>query len=364
MTEPVEAAITIEALPAAYGDALLVSCPVPGGTWRLLMDFGPDETWPLVRARLAAIPGNPSGKRQIDLAIVSHIDHDHIGAARLLFGDTELGLTFGDIWFNARRHLTPERGVAEAEDFAAILGAGDRELPWNVAFHGGPVSTPGDGAFLELPSAPGHPRLTLLSPTPKRLIRLASVWDAELERLRRSESNTEPELERGTEFPDLEHLAARATRKDQSPANGASVSILLEHRGASALLAADAFSTVVGSALLNLAKSRDHSLPLHVDAFKLSHHGSNANLLKDMLNVVRARYYIVSTNNSRFGHPNDETLAKVVLYGGDQPTLCFNYETETNLRWADPVLRARYRYSARFPEQTERGFLLPLAEAQ
>lgn len=343
-----DTAITIEALPASYGDCLLVSCPIPGGSWRLLIDTGPDESWPILREHLADLPLRDDGRRFVDLAIVSHIDHDHIGASRLLFADDTLALSFGDVWFNARHHLV--RGVAEAEGLAALLGAPQRALPWNAAFGGGPVVTSGDGAFTELPASPGHPRLTLLSPTPKRLARLATVWDAELENLRARRSNTEAEGDRGSEFPDLEGLAAHKSAKDQSAPNGSSIAVLVEHRGASVLLAADSFSTVLGSALLALASHRGSPLPLRIDAFKLSHHGSRANLMPELLGAVQAAHYIVSTDNTRFGHPNDETLARVVLYGGDDPTLCFNFATDRNLRWADPILQRKYGFGTHFAE--------------
>ena len=125
-------AITLEVLPAGFGDCLLVSCPVGRSTWRMLVDTGPDETYPALRRRLLEIPQDADGKRHIDLFVVSHIDHDHIGGARLLLGDDELGLSFDDIWFNAppRPRI---RGVAEGQSLADILGGGDKVLPWSVA---------------------------------------------------------------------------------------------------------------------------------------------------------------------------------------------------------------------------------------
>ena len=51
-------AITVEALPAGYGDCLLISCPVGRRTWRLLIDTGPDECLPMLVDRLKAIPLN------------------------------------------------------------------------------------------------------------------------------------------------------------------------------------------------------------------------------------------------------------------------------------------------------------------
>jgi hypothetical protein len=42
-------AIRLEVLPAAYGDCLLIECPVGKRTWRMLVDTGPDETYEVLR---------------------------------------------------------------------------------------------------------------------------------------------------------------------------------------------------------------------------------------------------------------------------------------------------------------------------
>lgn len=359
-----DTAITFQALPASYGDCLLVTCWRRDGRTTLLVDTGPDESsWRALRSWLDALPAGAEGRRRIDLAIVSHIDHDHIGNARALFGDATLGLAFGDVWFNARHHL--QRGVAEGAGLAEILGASP-DVPWNAAFGRGVVVT-GDGTdaptFVDVLLAPDEPRVTVLSPTPKRLDKLARVWDAELARLRAGESNTAPEDgTRGAAFPDLDALAALKPRLDDSVTNGSSIAVLVEHRGASVLLAADAFPKVLGTAIAALAVKRGTALPFPVDVFKLSHHGSAANLMQELLHVVRAEHYVVSTDNSRFGHPNDEALARVVLGGGSQPTLWFNYATERNLRWNDEAVQERYQFRARYPPPGGNGVRIDLRE--
>ncbi len=70
-------AIRVEMLPARLGDCLLVECLRPGRRpWRMLVDSGPPDTWPLLKARLDRLPAsNPA----IDVAVVTHIDSDHIG---------------------------------------------------------------------------------------------------------------------------------------------------------------------------------------------------------------------------------------------------------------------------------------------
>ena len=155
MADPIPAVI-LEALAAGYGDSLVVTCARPEGPWRLLVDTGPDECWPMLMARLAQIPLNAAGKRHIDLVVISHIDHDHIGGAGLLFDDRSLDLSFGDIWFNAPKGPAM-RGVAEGERLAGLLGARDIALPWNKAFGGKAVATAPDGGFVEFPETPDSP---------------------------------------------------------------------------------------------------------------------------------------------------------------------------------------------------------------
>jgi len=286
-------AITLEVLPAGFGDCLLISCPVGRRTWRLLVDTGPDETYPSLKARLAKLRANRQGKRHIDLFIVTHIDHDHIGGTSLLLNDRSLGLTFGDIWFNAARRPAT-RGVAEGESLAQLLGAAQIALPWNDAFGGKEVVTSGSGAFAELPTTAAAPRITLLSPTPARLKSLYKVWDRELARLRNRQSEASgpaTPVPRDMSGLDLKALAARVTATDRSIPNGSSISILLEHRGAAVLLGADADPTVMVPALQALARQRQLPGGMTVDAIKLSHHGSRANVTNDFLKVIRADHF-------------------------------------------------------------------------
>ena len=73
----VATAIRIEALPARLGDCLLVECLRPRNSpWRMLIDGGPPDTWPLLEARLERLPVDD---RRIDVVVITHIDSDHIG---------------------------------------------------------------------------------------------------------------------------------------------------------------------------------------------------------------------------------------------------------------------------------------------
>lgn len=77
-----------------------------------------------------------------------------------------------------------------------------------------------------------------------------------------------------------------------------------------------------------------------------------------LLAAVEATHYVVSTNNDHFDHPNDEALARVVLYGGDTSTLWFNYKTQQNLRWSNPAPQQEYKFATSFPNKLASGITL------
>jgi beta-lactamase superfamily II metal-dependent hydrolase len=349
-------AITLEALPASYGDALLVTCRTGRKAWRMLIDTGPDEVYPQLRQRLLALPMGRNGRRWLDLLVISHIDHDHIGGARQLLADEALKLDFGDVWFNAPRPAA--RGVAEGQDMADVLGSGRPGLPWNRAMGGQHLVTPATGGGVQL-GAGGAPTLTLLSPDPARLKALWKVWDRTLAQLQ------PPALPKGGRLQpkalpaDLASVAGRSM-PDRAVANASSIAFLLEHGGASVLLCADAVPGVLLPALKGLAARRGVQR-LAVDAIKLAHHGSSGNVTGELLDLVDARQVIVSTDGKIFGHPDDEALARVVqAWQGRGLTLCFNHDNARNRRWDEAGLKGRYGYEVRFPAAEGQGLLVTL----
>ncbi len=348
--------LTIEILPASRGDCLWVECTrAQGPPWRLLIDGGMPTSWPMLQQRIARLA--KLGPVHFDLVVVSHIDSDHIGGLLPLFTCTDPAVTFGDIWFNGLPQLPQpgslrSRSVAEGERLVDLLSGqhGSARLPWNVQFNRAAAMTMGDGLYREI-TYPDGPTLTLLSPSPRRLASLRNVWTKEMLRLQRGEPSEPPISPALLPLENLEALAAIKTRRDQSPANGSSIAFLLEYAGRSCLLAADAFSSVLGPALTTLANARD-GRPIEIDVFKLPHHCSKGNVTTDLLRIVPAQHYVVSTNGDRFSHPDDIALARVVTTATWEPTLWFNYASDAMLRWEDTQLQSKYHFNSQFPGES------------
>jgi hypothetical protein len=373
----VATAIHIEVLPARLGDCLLVECPRPAGpTWRMLVDGGPPDTWPLLEARLRRL--DPAD-RHLDVAVITHIDNDHIGGMLELLS-SDLVADVGDFWFNGRTHLPAigpgrPRSVEQGESLvAALTGTSDdplaggpaahsreRTLPWNTAFGGGPVDTGETGGFVEV-AVPGGPTITVLSPTTRRLEKLADTWASSLRAaLRPRESDRAVEVDVLGPLDDLRHLADARTPKDSSVPNGSSIALLVEHLGASVVLGADAYGSVLAAGLRGVARARGTE-NLVVDALKLPHHASQANVVAALLEAAPASHYLVSTNGDVFHHPDDAAIARVVLDAPPAPTLWFNYRTPRTERWADPGLTRSHGHRVAFPEpgSADAGIVLDL----
>ena len=351
--------MSLDVLPASFGDCLLLTCHTPSRPWRLLVDTGPDETYTALQRHLRSLAPNTKGKRPVDTFVVSHIDHDHIGGATMLLNDASLDLEFGDIWFNAPAPAGPRpRGVAEGQRLAELLGATSRDLPWNLAMGGQWLCSSPEQRCPRIDLRRGL-KVTVVSPSFKKLKALFAQWDKELAKLRaKTPEAAEPvPQQRGT--PSLENLAASKTATDKALPNGSSIALLVEYKKKSILLAADAHPDLLVEELRALADSRQLKLPWSVDVFKLPHHGSRANVTTELLKVVRAKHYVVSTNNAQFGHPNAEALARVICAGG-QPTIWFNYATKQNLSWNDAARQARYGYACRYPAGEGGGVRLEL----
>ena len=307
----------------------------------MLVDGGPPDTWPLLEARLTDDP-------RIDVAVITHIDSDHIGGM-IPYLCSPLASSIGDVWFNGRTHLPDlqQRSVTQGESVvAALLGTdaldGSRgaraPLPWNVAFGGGPIDSGDEAGFREY-VVPNGPLVTLLSPTNKRLLALATMWDKVVRDATRGDDETGPP-DVPAPLTDLAAIAAEKSPKDGSVPNGSSIALLLEHRGASVVLGADAFGTVLGAGLTGLAAARNRT-PFPVDALKLPHHGSKSNVLAALLAVAPAQHYLVSSNGDTFHHPDDQAVARVVMHAPPGATLWFNYRNPRTERWDDPALRAQ-----------------------
>jgi Metallo-beta-lactamase superfamily len=350
---------TVHMLPARQGDCLLIEYGDEVEPHRILVDGGTPGTKGQLGSRLHEL-GDPV---RLELLVVTHIDGDHIGGVVDLLEAEPAVATFGDIWFNAWRHLPKEEleplGAVQAERLSTWID--EHHAPWNVAFGGAAVAVQPDGAPVTVHLAEGM-EVTVLSPGTAELAALRPVWEEEV-----VAAGLEPgapyvapeevplELERlGPPTPEeVREWASADSDPDDSEANGASISLLLRYDNRTALLTGDAHAEPLRRGIDALLHGSGDS-KLEVDLFKLPHHASQRNVLTSLTDVVRAQTYLISTNGAYYRHPDPEAVARVALIA-EGGVLGFNYASRTG-PWEDPSLRSEFGYEVSKPEGAE-GYL-------
>src|SRR5262249_49513460 len=152
----------------------------------------------------------------------------------------------------------------------------------------------------------------------EQLSQLQPRWHQKIEDLKKKAHETIGEVNTKTLSlrPTVIELAESPFEPDIAEANGSSVATLIEFEGKSILLGADAFSSVLEKSLRRLLSMTTNE-KLRLDAFKISHHGSDANTSIDLLRMLDCSNYLISTNGRRHGHPHDVAVARILQHGGE-----------------------------------------------
>lgn len=128
-----------------------------------------------------------------------------------------------------------------------------------------------------------------------------------------------------TQLPDIKELIKQKwTMTELSDENKSSIAFELETwDGVKMLLLGDAEYEVYMDGIRSFYKGINGRREYEV--VKLSHHGSKNNFHPDILNIIHSKYYVMSSDGKKFGHPDKEVLAQIV----DKTDSCilFNYDS-------------------------------------
>lgn len=345
---------------AADGDALMLGWGDIAVTHRLLVDMGRTKTYRMLAPQLSKLG-------EVELFVMTHIDADHIEGAVPLMKANPLPFTAKRVWFNARVQLEAAKKRLAAPDRVA-LGAAQAEKitqgivsshwPWNIPFE---TIVSADSAEANAPIAlAGGLSLTVLSPTDAKLAALLPSWDKELERahLRTTDpDDVEEALAEGRVRMgglNVDVLAAAPFKEDATAPNGAGIAFVAEHTGKRVLMSADAHPSVIEAALRRLGASENNRYRL--DCLKVAHHGSKANTSPSLLGILDCTRFAFSTDGSRHGHPDAETIARILKADPKRAkTLIFNARQPATEQWDDAYLKTKWNYACQFPEPGAQG---------
>jgi hypothetical protein len=355
----------VEMLPARYGDCLWLEYGDEDDVHRVLVDGGPVETFPSIEKRLKKVPQN---ERVFELMVLTHVDADHLEGVVRLFAEKPLPFVVRKVWFNGWRQMEAAHGLLGAAqgEFLSALLADRAPNAWDP--DGPPWVIPKDGV-LPVTTLPGGLKLTLLSPTVKKLDAMAKEWkkvvtaagippgdlDAAWQLLATRKKFLPKKGLLGT-APNLDKLLKAQFVKDQAKPNGSSIAVLAEYKGRSVLLLADAHPDTVAESVKKLCRERGVS-KLPVGAVKVSHHGSKGNTSVALIQLIDSPKWLISTNGDRFQHPHKPSMARIVKYGRPKE-IWFNYSSKYTKPWLAKDAQKKHSYKA--VVRSEKAASLPL----
>jgi hypothetical protein len=360
---------TLEALPAAQGDCLLVHYGRTNAPLVAVVDGGPSGVYKrTLRPRLDELRASrtPDAPLQLQLVAVSHIDDDHIRGVLDLVQQLVREREDGDesshdvlaLWHNSFEDIVGGDGAAglpaavsalatdstassaglsePARLIVASIAQGRRlrdaaaalALDVNRPF-AGPVTAArkvdwGDGL-----------ELTVVGPDPERLEDLQRHWEQDVRRRPPSEATV-------------------AAYLDRSVFNLSSIVILAKVKRKRMLLTGDARGDDILAGLRTAGLLRRP--PLHVDVLKLPHHGSDRNVETDFFRRVVADHYVVSGDGTD-GNPEMATLEMISEARDDDDFVIHltyrdgeNRLAERLARFEAKKRRSGRRYEVRYPE--------------
>ena len=251
-------------------------------------------------------------------------------------------------------------GPAQGEKLAR--GIVHFKWPWNAEFASKVVSTDSPEAKSPIDLSAGL-TVRLLSPTDAALVEMLPVWDAELKKAHIRTFDPDvgddplvPDFEPFGGAPDVETLAASRFQADTTEPNATSIAFLAECDGQRVLLTGDAHSDILEAAIAPLAAAEGGRL--RVDLYKMGHHGSQRNTSKGLLKMLDCTRFAISTDGTRHGHPDPETIARVLSNDPERSkTLYFNYRKPMTDQWDNRQLKNKWKYETVFPSTESNGTL-------
>lgn len=384
--------ITIKVFPASNGDCILIRI----GSYNMLIDGGYVDTYKNhIKQSLLFL--NSKGL-SLGHLVVSHIDKDHIsGIIKLIEenGNSEV-IKIENIWHNSYRHISKlekkglpnhkekseapllptyllsEEKNERTKDVSAKQGSTLASLiiksgyKWNQEFANNAISVD-NCTKIELKEGI---TLLLLSPNNEMLYRLARYWRKEIYKLGYS---YDPQLKDFNEDLFEQIVARQKARKnvihktisnvrkdilalsqlpfieDSASANGSSISFVIETNNKKFLFLGDSLPSLI---VKNLRKHYPGKGKIFFDLIKVSHHGSKNNTSPELLATVESSNYIFSTNGKTFGHPDHETVARIICSESSiRKKLFFNYHLDSLEIFEDESLMQEWNYEIIQPKE-------------
>lgn len=291
--------VQINILPVHEGDCIHLRFQSSDGWHNIVVDSGPAASAETFRNLMDSI--RKRGEC-VDLLCFSHMDDDHIKGAEMTFRENRFQTShIKNIWLNVPDSAVPSdlasnlptyQYITAESAFGLIKIIHARKIPC--------VTKVTEGDCLTIGNIP----ITAVLPSQKRLTAYYRKFDKDMEKLRQNKP----------------YLFIGGRDLDTSPFNGSSITLMIDLFYGKVLLCGDSFARDLADAVGKYALNEEILL------VKLPHHGSDRNISRELLEKLKCKNYIISTETDR-GRPSQNTINLLATYGngGNGVMLYGNY---------------------------------------
>jgi beta-lactamase superfamily II metal-dependent hydrolase len=366
---------------ALHGDCLVLEHSFQDEQYHLLVDGGPATVYETyLKEELAGIR-DMGGK--INLAVLSHIDDDHVKGLLDLLRDLvkqrragkQETIAISELWHNSfgqtlgdmlekgmMRQMdttslphrdTPKanaqaRSIKQGQDLA-VFARGLR-IPINAEFR-----DTSDRVVcvdnIKKPILLGNLKLHVVGPTRSDLLSLQKDWEEWLVK-----------QEKAKKLPAKD--AKKATRDlDKSVPNLSSIMLLAEAEGKTVLLTGDGQGEHMEEGLRQAGLLKEDAT-LHVDVFKLAHHGSMRNVTAGLFERITASTYVICADgtNDNPDYQTLEWLVQAAIKQGRSFHIVATWETDSIKKLVSLYNPENSHYDVTFIDAQAHSITLELSE--
>ncbi len=347
-------------LPVDNGDSIVITID----DYIILVDGGLVNKYKILKKHLTV-----NKIKTINLLILTHSDRDHIGGIISLIKDS--GFTVETIWFNSYDKLS-QLFNNETKDTSKDISIGSlnseisflkaKTLSGLLDEQNKCYESIFNEKFENYRHGLGDIKFTFLSPSKKVLFNLYKQWSIEDNRISKKEISS---TVKGIKTIEDYARSIVNCKPDSSFQNASSIAFILNYKDSNFLLLGDAHIEVTVESLKALNYNKENKL--HVDFVKLSHHGSNANINQEFLDIVETNEYVISTNGKSHNHPDMETLCLLIVDAKSKNKrieLSFNYPSYV-YKNEKGILKEQknqdlYGYTLKFADDSSKGYTIGL----
>jgi beta-lactamase superfamily II metal-dependent hydrolase len=315
----------LKILKAHHGDAIIIETyDFEKNKFIILIDGGPNQTF-----KTALVPQLAKYKK-IDLIILTHIDHDHIGGLLQYFLSS-----------HGKKHqidklLINSPNLKKVRSNGTQISMGEGMELEKLIFEKYPnievISNITSDNEMNL-NLPKGINIKILSPNDKARDELISNWpEIDLKKNDNIQVSSEQIISKyfDIDFTELAKKEVPEKKIKRDFANASSIAFALKTNDFHGLFLGDSHASIVTESII----SKYSAIPVKYDIVKLSHHGSKYNISNEFLDTIQSEKFIISTNGGqgKSKHPDRQTIAKVVCHKNMQDgknLFYFNYPLST-----------------------------------